>query len=77
MTEFETVCSTNRDRIKKLPLDQQYQQTLHYANTVYYYDPDYDCFYPYVDPDSLSLWDRWGWIGVIALLVVLVWATGG
>ena len=75
MTEFETVCEQNRQRIQLLPLNQQYQQTIHYCGTLYYYDPDFDCFYPHQDPDQMSLWDRWGWIVVILILSVLAVVT--
>jgi hypothetical protein len=75
MTEFETVCSKNRDRIRLLPLDQQYQQRIEYRGTVYYYDPDFDCFYPHQDPADMSLWDRWGWIVVIIALSILAVIT--
>jgi hypothetical protein len=75
MTEFETVCAKNRDRIRLLPLDQQYQQRIEYRGTLYHYDPDYDCFYPHIDPDSLSVWDRWGWIVVIIGLALLAVIT--
>jgi hypothetical protein len=71
MTEFEQICRKNRSRIRRLSLDLQYQQTIEYDGRVFYYDPDYDCFYPYVDPSTLSYWDRWGWIWVtIALAIV-------
>ena len=75
MTEFETVCQKNRSRIQLLPLNEQYQQTIEYCGTVYYYDPDYDCFYPHIDPDKLSLWDRYGWLVVIAVLTILAVVT--
>ena len=75
MTEFEQVCSKNRSRIRLLPLNEQYQQTVEYRGTLYYYDPDYDCFYPRIDPDSLSIWDRYGWIVVIIGLALLAVAT--
>jgi hypothetical protein len=75
MTEFETVCEQNRARIRRLPLNDQYQQTVEYGGTTYYYDPDYDCFYPHVDPNSLSLWDRYGWLVVILILSILAIVT--
>jgi hypothetical protein len=75
MTEFETVCEQNRQRIHQLPANEQYQQTIEYQGTVYYYDRDFDCFYPHQDYDKMSLWDRWGWIVVIAVLTILAVVT--
>jgi hypothetical protein len=75
MTEFETVCSTNRDRIRSLPIDDQYQQHIEYRGTLYCYDPDFDCFYPLTDDDSASLWDRYGWIVVVVILSILAVVT--
>lgn len=75
MTEFETACHNNRQRIRLLPLDQQHQQTVEYQGRTYYYDPDLDCFYPRVAFEDLSLWDRWGWIVVIVALVTLAVIT--
>jgi hypothetical protein len=71
MTEFDTLCSQTRSRIRKLPLDQQYQQSIEYQGRTYYYDPDYDCFYPNIEAEELSLWDRYGWIAVILALTAL------
>lgn len=75
MTEFEQHCWDNRSRIRTLPINEQYQQTIEYRGTIYYYDPDYDCFYPRVDADQLTLWDRYGWIVVIAALTILAVVT--
>ena len=75
MTEFERVCEQNRQRIHALPANEQYQQTIEYQGTIYYYDRDYDCFYPHIDPDKLSLWDRWGWLVVIVGLTLLAVVT--
>jgi hypothetical protein len=71
MTDFDTVCSTNRARIRRLPISEQYQQSIEYRRRTYYYDPDYDCFYPNIEAEELSLWDRWGWIVVILALTAL------
>jgi len=75
MTEFETVCEQNRQRIRRLPLDEQYQQTIEYQGRVYYYDTDFDCFYPHVAFEDLSLWDRYGWLLVITVLTILALVT--
>jgi len=71
MTDFDTVCAENRARIQELPIRDQYQQTIEYCGTVYSYDPDYDCFYPNIEDEELSLWDRWGWIVIILALTAL------
>jgi len=73
MTEFEQHCHQNRQRIRALPLNDQYQQRVEYQGRIYYYDPDYDCFYPHVDYNSLSHWERWGWIYMIWVLGVISW----
>ena len=75
MTEFEQHCRENRARIRQLPLNDQYSQTVEYQGRIYHYDPDYDCFYPYVDPASLTHWHRWAWVYTIVALTILVWLT--
>ena len=71
MTDFDTVCNLNRARIQQLPIRDQYQQTIEYCGTTYSYDPDYDCFYPNIPVEELSLWDRYGWLVVIVALTLL------
>ena len=75
MTEFEQVCHQNRSRIKGLPLNDQYQQRVEYQGRVFYYDPDYDCFYPHVDYNSLSHWERWALVYTIVGLAIVCWIT--
>jgi hypothetical protein len=71
MTDFETVCQANRARIHSLPVTEQYKQTIEYQGRTYHYDRDYDCFYPDIEAEQLSLWDRYGWIVVIVALTGL------
>ena len=71
MTDFDTVCAENRQRIHQLPVTEQYNQTIQYQGRTYHYDRDYDCFYPNIEDEELSLWDRWGWIVVIIALTAL------
>lgn len=75
MTDFETVCKENRQRIHTLPVTEQYNQTIEYQGTIYSYDRDYDCFYPNIEAEQLSLWDRYGWIVVIVGLTILAIIT--
>jgi hypothetical protein len=70
MTDFDTACQQNRQRIQELPIRDQYRETMLYLGTTYSYDPDLDCFYPQAADEHESLWDRYGWI------VVLVTLTG-
>lgn len=40
----------------------------------YRYDPDYDCFYPVYsrdDYDLLSHWDKYSWLYVLSILIVI------
>lgn len=71
MTDFDTVCDQNRQRIHTLPVTEQYNQTIQYQGRTYYYDRDFDCFYPQDVEDSETLWDRYGWIVVIIALTAL------
>ena len=69
--EYSSICSYERKRISRLPINDQYQQQFTYNGRVYYYDPDFDCFYPHVDWSELSYWDRYGWLYVTAILTIL------
>jgi hypothetical protein len=71
MTDFDTVCDQNRARIQQLPVTEQYNQTIVYQGRTYHYDRDYDCFYPNIEAEELSLWDRYGWIVVIIALTAI------
>ena len=71
MTDFDTACEQNRQRIQELPIRDQYRETMLYCGTTYSYDPDFDCFYPQEVEDSESLWDRYGWIVVIVGLTAI------
>ncbi len=69
--EFDSVCYSERKRIKQLSLDEQYQQHIVYNGRTYFYDPDYDCFYASRPWSELSYWDRYGWLYVTAVLAVI------
>ncbi len=69
--EFDNLCYEQSRRIKQLPLNDQYTQTIEYRGQVYHYDPDYDCFYPRVEWSKLSYWDRYGWIWVAVVLTAI------
>lgn len=73
--EFDDLCYTQRKRIRSLPLNLQYSETILYKGRVYHYDPDYDCFYPQVDSQNLSHWDRYNWIYVTLVLTVIAYCV--
>ncbi len=66
--EFEQLCRQERKRIRTLQLNDQYTQTIQYNGRQYYYDPDWDCFYPVYAWEELSYWDRYGWLWTILVL---------
>jgi ABC-type multidrug transport system permease subunit len=70
--QFNNLCSRRRQRIKRLPLNDQYSQSVTYQGRIYRYDPDYDCFYPAYDSSQSSHWENYGWIWVILVLSMLV-----
>lgn len=69
--EFDDLCYHSRKRIRSLPLNDQYTQTIDYNGRLYHYDPDFDCFYPHVDWDSMSHWDKYGWMYVTVVLCLI------
>ncbi len=69
--QFNRVCQQRRQRIKRLPLNDQYSQSVTYQGHEYRYDPDYDCFYRVYKDSELSSWDRWAWIAVTVVLAAL------
>ena len=69
--EYARICSYERRRIRLLPLNDQYTQQFEYDGRIFYYDPDYDCFYPITPWEELSYWDRWGWLWATAILTGL------
>jgi hypothetical protein len=71
MTDFNTACEQNRARIQQLPIRDQYRETMLYLGTTYSYDPDLDCFYPQEVEATETLWDRYGWIVILATLTGL------
>ncbi len=73
--EFDHICSQNRQRIRGLPLDEQYSQHIEYRGLLYRYDPDYDCFYPLSRWEDQTHWDRWSWIYVVLVLALLAYCV--
>ena len=71
--QFNNLCSRRRQRIKRLPLNDQYSQSVTYQGRIYRYDPDYDCFYPLTRWEDQSHWDRWSWIYAIIVLAILAY----
>ncbi len=74
--QFNQLCQHNRQRIRKLSLDEQYLQHIEYQGRLYRYDPDYDCFYAITSWESQSYWDRWGWIWVLLALSAIALYLG-
>lgn len=72
MSKFERTCERARSRIRKLPLNDQYTQTIVWEGRTFFYDPDYDCFYPITPWEEMSWWDRYGWLLVAAGLTIAV-----
>ena len=55
-------------------MNDQYNHTIVKDGHQYRYDPDYDCYYRVYtreEYDSLSHWDRFNWLYVIAVLCAI------
>ena len=69
--EYDELCYLERKRISCLPYNEQYTQQFVYCGRTYFYDPDYDCFYPVTPWEELGYWDRYGWLWATAVLAML------
>ena len=51
-------------------MNELYNETVERNGKTYYYDPDRDIYYTRYGP--MSTFDKYGWIGIIVMLLAIV-----
>ena len=54
-------------------MNDLYTHTIEFRGRRYRYDPDHDCFYPV--EQSMTTWDRVGWLAVILVLTIVCYLS--
>ena len=75
-TEFKELCHLEHKRIAQLPYTEQFEQSFTYCGKQYYFDPDFNCFFPITPWEERSHWDKYSIFYMTAILTAwLIYAT--